>query len=1083
MKIKLIQCTFLLCLLLLVLPRAGQAQDIEVKGTVYENSKTNPLVGVNVILLNANNRIVLGTSTDINGNFKIRVPKEGIAKISFSFIGMISQTFPLEAGKTYEVILKEDNTTLTEVVVRGNRNTKADMGLFQKDRRELVSAVTSIDMKALETTGVSSVEQMLQGAAPGMLVTFNSGDPGAGASIKIRGTTSLSGNSNPLWIIDGAEVISDDYSVESITNFGYSPVGDIDPSDIESIDILKDASATAIYGSRGANGVIVIKTKRGVKGKPQFSASAKLNATFVPKRIPMLNGDQQRIFLIENYANNNNGDDGSFLKELRGDLTRKDAWMYNNNTDWVDEISRTGFQQDYTFSLRGGGERLNYYWGLGYTNEYGTTIGGGYDRFSTNVNLDYRISDKLKIATKFSYTHSLTDKRSSDHPLTTADDAKRTISPLGFARARAAYFPVYNENGTEYNIERADQEGTSWTSQYNPVAIIDYSSFKTLANRFTSAVQINYDLTRRIGLYSQVSVDYRQSGDDYFMPPYAIGAIAGEDNYNYGMKSDGYQMKLVNNNRIIVITVETEKHHLDMTAVVELIYNRSNSMSIAYSNGANPSLREADGSARINNISGSKGLSTSISLVLNAHYKFMDRYNLDVSLKTEGSSLYGKDNPYSLFPTVGLSYDMKKEGFLVDKEWVDLLKPRFAFGRSGKLPNVANILSVTYGAGSDGYLGDSYTYINKFAYDNVHEERTNDFNYGLDWNMFNSRFSGEFNYYTRKTTDLLLLQSVASSSGFSQQYTNFGTIKNQGWELGLNAVWIEKPNIRFRWKSYFNIAHNRNKLVELPENFEADNEAYTQTIEGFKSKLVPGDVIGGFYGFEALGVYANDADAIARDFNGNQIYNSDGTPKMLRYNSASGHEFRGGDVIYQDINHDGLINDLDMVQIGDANPDVFGMFRNEFNWKQWSLTVGLYYNFGQDVVNGMRRNTEGMTGQDNQARSVERRWRKQGDVTDIPRAERNATWNTVASTRWVEDASFIKLKELSLTYQFDKNICQKLRLNQLSIWANVQNLWTWTKYKGIDPEIGSGGGITIFGVDKQNTAPPIRLTFGLRASF
>lgn len=225
MKIKLIQCTFLLCLLLLILPRTGQAQEIEIKGTVYENSVANPLVGVNVMLLNANNRIIGGTSTDINGNFKVRIPKEGIDKISFSFIGMVSQTFPVVAGKNYQVVMKEDNTMLSEVVVKGTRNTKADMGLFQKDRREVVSAVTSIDMKALETTGVSSVEQMLQGAAPGMLVTFNSGDPGAGASIKIRGTTSLSGNSSPLWIIDGAEVISDDYSVESITNFGYSPVG------------------------------------------------------------------------------------------------------------------------------------------------------------------------------------------------------------------------------------------------------------------------------------------------------------------------------------------------------------------------------------------------------------------------------------------------------------------------------------------------------------------------------------------------------------------------------------------------------------------------------------------------------------------------------------------------------------------------------------------------------------------------------------------------------------------------------------------------------------------------------------------
>ena len=198
---------------------------------------------------------------------------------------------------------------------------------------------------------------------------------------------------------------------------------------------------------------------------------------------------------------------------------------------------------------------------------------------------------------------------------------------------------------------------------------------------------------------------------------------------------------------------------------------------------------------------------------------------------------------------------------------------------------------------------------------------------------------------------------------------------------------------------------------------------------------------------------------------------------------SSGHQFRGGDMIYQDINHDGLINELDVVQVGDANPDVFGMLRNDLNWKQWTLSIGLFYKLGQDVINGMRKSAESMTGEDNQARSIERRWRKQGDITYMPRAEKNATWNTVASSRWVEDASYIKLKELSLTYQFDQSVARKLGLKQFSIWGNAQNLFTWTKYKGIDPEIGTGGGIAMFGIDRQTTAPPIMVTFGIRASF
>lgn len=1063
-----------------------QAQGQYAQGTVYENSKGNPLVGATVLFLNANDRIIGGTATDIDGKFKALVPV-GITKIGFSFIGMKEQKFPFDPGKVYEVILKDDDAVLDEVVVKGENRSRADMGMMQKNRRDLVSAVSSVDMKGLETQSVSSVEQLLQGAAPGLQVVFNSGDPGAGASIRIRGISSLAESSSPLWIIDGAEVISDDFDVESITNFGYSPVGDIDPGDIESIDILKDAASTAIYGSRGANGVIVIKTKRGHQGKPQFNFSTKFTATMVPEKIPMLSGEQQKLFLIESAVNKAGNDLDNVYPQLRGDLTREDAWMYNNNTDWVKEISKTGFQQEYNFSLRGGGERLNYYWGLGYTSEYGTTMGGGYDRFNTMVNLDYRLSDKLRISSKFSYTNSTTDKRASDYPSAVAETSgdKRVIKPLAFARARAAYFPVYNRNRSDYFMLNNDEETTSWTSVYNPLAIINNSTFLNKANRFNASINLNFDITQKWNLFTQVSIDYRQSGDDFFLPGNAVAAAPGDANrfYNRGIRSDGYQMKLVNNNRISYMPLVNDDHFLMFTAVADLIYNNANSMSVDYWGGASPELKEADASAKINAMSGRKTTDTSVSLVLNGQYKMFRRYYLDMSLKTEGSSKYGKDNPYSIFPTVGVSWDMKHEKWFEDREWVDLIKPRVSFGRSGKLPNTDNLLDVTYATGSNGYLGNSYTYIDKFASESIHEERTTDWNYGLDWNLFHNRFSGEFNYYTKTTKDLLLAQSVPHSIGAknNQKITNFGTIKNKGWELGMTVVPIDLQEQRFRWKIYFNIARNRNKLEELPENFVEDG--YVEEKEGFKSRLQEGDVVGAFYGYRAKGVYATDADAAVRDFNGNLVYEADGNVRKLHYNSATGHEFQGGDMIYEDINHDGLINSLDMVQIGDANPDYFGTLRLDFNWRQWALAVNFYYSLGQDVINGMRKSTESMGGVENQARSVERRWRKQGDITDIPRAQKDAEWNYIASSRWVEDASYLKLKEVSLTYQFDKNVLKKLHLGQLSLWVTGMNLLTWTKYKGIDPEIGIGSGISMFGVDGQNTAPPIRCTFGLRASF
>lgn len=1076
-----------------------QAQGVVAQGTVYENVKGNPLIGASIMLMNENNRIIGGTATDLDGKFKLLVP-EGITKIAFSFIGLKTQEFAFVPNKVYEVILKPDNTQLEEVVVKAVRKPKADLGMLQKDRKDMSNAISSVDMKVLETQTVSSVDQLLQGAAPGLQVTFNSGDPGAGASLRIRGISSLEGNNNPLWVIDGAEMISTDFDVSSLSNIGSNPIADIDPSDIESIDILKDASSTAIYGSRGANGVIVIKTKRGRKGKPQFSFSAKLTGMAIPERIPLLNGDQQRMFVIEARANKNGGiddvNDGN-LKKLRGDLSLDDAWIYNNNTDMVDMLSRTGFLQNYNFSLRGGGDRLNYYWSLAYDTEYGTTKGGGFNRFTTMVNLDYTMSDKLKIGTKFQYANTLTDKRCWEWPIKGVGVIWNdiNINPLAFARKRAAFLPVYNQNGTAYYIEDAGQvSGTDnrpysmLTKMYNPIAMIDKATYQERVNRFTAILSLNYTLNKYLSFFTQVSIDYRQNGNEFFAPSEALGIKAHHDAYNSGKRDDNYNMQLVNKNRIIFTPIDNEKHHVAITAIADLLYNTSESTSMSYNRSASPNLTESNSAPFIANAGGNASTEKTVSLVVDAHYRLLNRYNLNVSLKTEGSSKFGKDNPFSIFPTVGFAWNLNQEPFLKDKEWIELIKPRFSYGQTGKMPNIDALLSVTYGTGANGYNGKPYTYINKFAYDNLHEERTTEYNYGLDWSLWGGRFSGEANYYKRTTKDLLLKELTSTSIGFTERMTNFGTLENEGWELGFTFVPIDMQDARFKWSVYYSIARNRNKMIEMPEKYT--EEGYTESLGyggdyPFRTKLETGSVIGGFYGFKARGVYARDEDAVVRDFNGNLVYEADGTPKKLYYgNPQNGVYFKGGDMIYEDINHDGVINDQDVVQIGDANVGYYGMFRNNINWKQWALAVSFYYSLGQDVINGMRYDLENMNSENNQATSILRRWRKQGDVTDMPRAEDYCKRNYAGSTRWVEDASYLKLKEVSLTYNFNRNVLKKLRLSQLSIWGSGMNLFTWTKYKGIDPEIGlTSGNLVKVGIDKQNTAPSIHFTFGIRASF
>ncbi|MEC3878978.1 SusC/RagA family TonB-linked outer membrane protein [Parapedobacter sp. 10938] len=1052
------------------------AQEV-LSGRVYAEGMNAPLPDVSVTLVNANNLILRGGKTNSTGIFEIKRHPDAV-KIRFSNVGYQPKEFRLQAGENqaFEVVLVSDNQQLDEVEVVGQRDASADLGFLTIDRRELSSAVASVDLTGVENMPVASVDQLLQGMAPGLQVVAASGDPGAAASIRIRGISSLSGVNDPLWIVDGSEVIGSNYQVESISDFGFSPIGDLDPSDIESIDILKDASATALYGSRGANGVIVIRTKRGKRGKPRFTFNSRFTMTEVPGTIPMLSGDEQRIYYLERWTGG--ADDGTAHPQLRGDLTRDDAWMFNNNTDWVKAINRKGAYQQYNTSLSGGGERINYYWGLGYTNQYGTTKGTGYDRFNTRFNLNYTVSDKLRVSADLTYTNSLTDKRGQNHPLS---NGSQSINPILFARETPAYFPIYSRNGLNYFMDR--NAGVSSHSRYNPLAVIDYSTYLSRANRFMASTAVDYKILDNLEFRTQLAADFRESADEYFLPGYATDALPGEVLYNAGRQTEGYQLMINNNNRVVWSAIQQEKHRLTFTGVLNFNLDRDNSMAVSYFNGGSPQLRASDASAVITGATGSYATRKYLGMFIQGHYALLDRYFLTVTGKTEGDSRYGNDNPYSVFPAIGGAWEMTNESFMEGADWANAIKPRFAFGITGNLPNVLNLYDIAYGS-HIGYMGENYITPSKFANDNIREERTTEYNLGLDWSLFDDRLSGQLDFYSRTTNDLLLQERLSTTLGYETQYTNFGTVRNSGWELGITAVLLKGSDTRVRWKSFFNIATNRNELLHLPDQF--NEEAFSATRNGFTSKLQEGDVIGGFYAYRALGVFPTDEAAILRGPDGDIIYEADGImPKYLRYGSNTGHRFKGGDMIFDDVNGDGIINELDRVQIGDANPLFFGGWNNTMNYRKWVLTVNFQYQYGNDVINGTRIQMEQMAYSHNQSRSIMGRWRRQGDIADIPRAQPDGAWNRVASSRWVEDGSYLRLKTVSLTYNAGREFTSRLGLGirQLSVFATGYNLYTWTDYVGLDPEVPITGSVFLFGVDNATTAPARQYTLGLRATF
>ncbi len=1060
------------------------AQTDVITGIVYNETKDVVFPEATVMLVNRNDLVLNAVRTDASGKFQIKKHADA-AKIKFTFIGYNPQEFTISSRNRFEVVLLPSSSELEEVVIMARENKGADMGMLSINKKELSSAVASIDLTDLRNAPVTNIEQLIQGNAAGLQITAASGDPGAAGTVRIRGVSSISGINDPLWIVDGREVIGNDFNVSSIADFGFSPIGDIDPSDIEHIDVLKDASATALYGSRGSNGVIVIKTKRGKQGKPIFSLSSKFTTTQVPNTIPMMSGDEQRLFSLESYRSG--VDDGSFLRELRGDLTRDDAWKYNNNTDWMDVITRTGYNQQYNANLSGGGERVRYYWGLGYTNQYGTTKGTGYDRFNNVFNIDYRVSNKLKITADLSYTNSLTDKRGQRHPINesgvieagNSTNINSEISPITYAREMAAFFPVYSRNGLDYFVERA--ASASYTSRYNPLAIIDYSTNLTKANRFQASTAIDYNIIKNLDFRSQIAVDFRESSDEYFLPGYATAALPGEVLYNAGLHGEGGQLLLNNTNRLSWTALNKTNHRLLMTGIFKVRAETFNSTLLSYNNGSSPHLRSSDASALIASAEGKFGDEREVGFILHGHYGWRDRVFITTSANLEANSRQGKDNPYIIYPTLGLAWDMAKEEFLALPKWIDHLKPRFSFGVSGNLPRrLVNLTDVAYSTGT-GYLGDPYTYPSKMAYDKIKPETSTEFNYGLDFHLFKNRIEASVDYYNKTTDDLLLEETLSSTLGFTKQWINFGSVRNSGLEFGITGVIKERTATGISWRTQFNIATNRNRILSLPDNLDA--ASWQSTRDGFVSKLQAGDVIGAFYGHRARGVYARDDDAILRDNNGEIIFQADGvTPKQMRFGSNSGHQFRGGDMIYDDINGDGIINELDKVQIGNSSPLFFGGWNNTFDYRNLQLLVQFEYKYGHDVINLSRKNVEKMHDSRNQAQSVTARWRTQGDISDMPRAERLAEWNQAASTRWVEDASYLRLKSVSVSYNFDRRSVMRLGLKNASVFLTTYNLYTWTKYLGVDPEVPINGNITMPGVDNNTTAPPRQFTIGLRAT-
>jgi TonB-linked SusC/RagA family outer membrane protein len=900
-------------------------------------------------------------------------------------------------------------------------------------------------------------------------------------SIRIRGTASISGSNEPLIVVDGVPFetrLDQDFDFSGATQEQFSGLLNITPEDILNIQVLKDAAATAVWGSRGANGVILIETKRGVKGKNSFEYLYKLSVSPKPKSIPLLDGYSYSMLQLEEMFNAGITDIPS---ELAYDKESDDYYNYSQNTDWVNEVSQTGFSHDHNFSMTGGGENALYRFSIGYLNQTGTTIGTKYSRYTSRFNLDYSVSTNLTFSGDFSYTYG---NNTMSYPGTVYGDNGEfwnTIRAMAYVKAPNMSIYEYDKNGNitdKYFTPEVNFQGQGY-EWFNPVAMAHEATTIEKAHRIRTKLSLKYDILRNLVFTSFVAYDLNNQPKNMFLPYQATGSDWTSSFINLSSGMD-YESSSIESQSQLVYTYTKDNHKLTgMSAFIIsdkkngwYFGSTSNSPSVSISNYYQP--------APVYWIGDQYSESRMAAFLGFVHYSDLDRYLLQVNFRREGSSRFGYDYRWGTFPSISFAYRLSSEKFMQNYKFINDVKIRFSYGINGNQPNTSYGYFSRYGTNGQ-YINMPVVVPQSIQLDNFRWEKNAQTNLGLDFQGFNRNFEAHFDIYKQNSQDLIWENlSLPSSSGFSQITRNWGSMTNRGWEFSTSMQFIDREDLKVSFN--FNMARNQNMIKEIPANFdfEKGNEAANGQ---FASRARINNAIGTFYGFKYLGVYATDADAVARDENGNPLSDLNGNPKYMRYGNSDGYQFRGGDAMYRDINYDGLINQLDIVKIGDSNPKFFGGCGPRLLYKKFTVNLFFHYRMGYDIVNRTKMLNENMYSRNNQSVSVLNRWRKPGDQTDIPRALYNQGYNWLGSDRFVENGSFIRFKSASIGYDLGK-VAKAVHLKDLKISFMIYNLYTWTRYTGIDPEVPIISTDPFFiGEDNSDTPPPRDFIISLDVRF
>lgn len=1069
------------------------------------------LIGVQVLEVDKNNRNVSATITDFSGNFSLQV-KNTDNNIRFSYVGYKTITLPIKDRRRFDVKM-EDDTRLAEVVITA-RARHSD-GTISIPQREISGAVQKINTKEFEGISVTSIDDALQGRIAGLDIVGNSGNLGSGSTLRIRGTSTLNANAEPLIVVNDVPFennITSSFDYNSANAEQFANLLSINPNDIEEIVVLKDGSSTAIWGSRGANGVISIRTKKGVKGPTRTQYSYRFSGKKQPRGLKMLNGDDYTMMMKQAYFNPHQNEEDANKPEYNYDPSYSEYEQFNNNTDWVDELTKYGFNHEHNLTISGGGDKARFRVSLGYNKETGTVIKQDLDRFTGRLNLDYQVSDRILFSSDFAITHVDNNKNLASD----VGDGWNTENLLSMAYRKMPNVSVYeqdangNNTNTFYTIPQSSTLNSSQKDLLNPVALAHLATNDEKQVKIVPKLAIRYDILdpeKSILRYNGwVQFDFENMDTYRFLPREVTSKNWDDELVNKAYSRNGEAMDIFSDQNLTYIPSMGEDHSLTLYGSwqAQIVKTRSNEFErygLPSSEITDPTAEGYDKTFK----SESKERRR-MAFLARVHYAYKGKYILDGSIRRDADTRFGSNNRWGNFPAGSFKWIMSDENFMEPtKKWLSEFGIRGGFGIVGNAPGEDYLYFSRY---NGDWGGNGNNYINiptikpasiKLA--NLKWEKSTSYNAGLDIHLLDYKIYTDLNVYTRRTEDLLVKDlKIAGNTGFtSLSYLNAGTIDNTGWELNIQTTKLLQAK-DWTFDVNLNFANSKNEFAYLSPSFQnAFNSDfnYKNGYESYLSRVQENNAYGSIYGFRYKGVYQYDqyvegregTSPYARDAAGNVIKdnNGDPIPMYFGYGTTSSYRFRGGDAIYEDINNDGTIDELDIVYLGNSNPKLTGGFGTTIRYKRFSMNAFFVFRYGNKIVNRARMEAENMYTENNQSRAVNWRWRKDGDITDMPRALFNYGYNSLGSDRYVEDGSFLRFKYLTFMYDFESNMLRSLMLTQLNVYLTLNNIVTFTKYTGVDPEISQNSSYNdrLLGVSTDNNSTPRSqyFTLGITVGF